>query len=72
MKVPMILKTLLNCLIELGFWRLLKGGVEKVKGESMKKKKIIKKGRRPYCPFVNAEKDLRASGFVRMVITKGE
>ena len=38
MKVPMILKTLFNLLEGVRSWKLLKGGVEKVKGESMKKK----------------------------------
>ena len=38
-KVPMILKTLFDLLEEVRTWKLLKGGVEKVKGESSKKVK---------------------------------
>ena len=35
-KVPMILKTLFDLLEGVMSWKLLKGGVEKVKGESLK------------------------------------
>ena len=35
-KVPMILKTLFDSLEGVRTWKLLKGGVEKVKGESSK------------------------------------
>ena len=52
----MILKTLFDLLEGVRTWKLLKGGVEKAKVRK------VKKGRRPYCPFVNAEKDLRRSG----------
>ena len=45
-----LLKTLFDLLEGVRTWKLLKGGVEKAKVRK------VKKGRRPYCPFVNAEK----------------
>ena len=44
-----ILNALFDLLEGVRAWKLLKGGVEKAKGRK------VKKGRRPYCPFVNAE-----------------
>ena len=45
----MILNALFDLLEGVRAWKLLKGGVEMAKGRKSKK------GRRPYCPFVNAE-----------------
>ena len=45
----MILKALFDLIEGVKTWKLLKGGVEKAKVRK------VEKGRRPYCPFVNAE-----------------
>ena len=47
----MILKTLFDLLEGVRSWKLLKGGVEKVKGESMKKKNNKKREEAllPFC-----------------------